>query len=164
MSYQRGEVVTVPFPYTNLAQTKLRPVLIVSSDAYNVASPHVVAAQITTKVTRAGSFDHVLIDWKAAGLKYPSAVRTNLSTIENAIIQRLIGRLTLNDLAQFDIKICMALTTDVAAASYLRTNVTLEQLPGALVQGLSEKVVGAAVTIAGSEPAIDLDHLRSLIS
>ncbi|MEA3397813.1 MAG: type II toxin-antitoxin system PemK/MazF family toxin [Chloroflexota bacterium] len=34
MAFQRGDVVLIPFPYTDLSASKTRPVVVVSSDIY----------------------------------------------------------------------------------------------------------------------------------
>ncbi|MGH7968337.1 MAG: type II toxin-antitoxin system PemK/MazF family toxin, partial [Limisphaerales bacterium] len=50
MSYKRGEVVLVPFPFTNLSSTKQRPALVVSADAFNAVRDDVLVAAITSQV------------------------------------------------------------------------------------------------------------------
>ena len=47
MPYEFGDVVLVPFPFTNQAAFKKRPASIVSSRAYNVAKPDVIIMAIT---------------------------------------------------------------------------------------------------------------------
>lgn len=39
MIYKQGEIVLVPFPYSDLSGSKRRPVLIVSNDAYKYFFP-----------------------------------------------------------------------------------------------------------------------------
>ena len=48
----RGDVVLVPFPFTDLSDTKRRPALILSSGAYNEATGDVIIAQITSPYPR----------------------------------------------------------------------------------------------------------------
>ena len=45
--YQRGDIVSVPFPFTDLSQTKLRPALIVSNDDVNNTTD-VIVVMITS--------------------------------------------------------------------------------------------------------------------
>ena len=73
MPFNRGEIVAVPYPFTDLTGSKTRPALIVSSDLYNRSCPDILVAAITTQLSRVTSFDHVLTDWKGAGLRYQSA-------------------------------------------------------------------------------------------
>lgn len=48
MPYKQGDVVIVPFPFTNLSGTKNRPAVIVSNRGVNNSSD-VILAQITTQ-------------------------------------------------------------------------------------------------------------------
>jgi len=48
MPYRRGDVIAVPYDYSDLTGGKVRPAVIVSSDAYNLARLDVVAAGISS--------------------------------------------------------------------------------------------------------------------
>jgi mRNA interferase MazF len=56
MKYRQGQIVLVPFPYSDLSGSKRRPVLIVSNDEYNTSFPDIVVAAITTKTTKTDDF------------------------------------------------------------------------------------------------------------
>lgn len=99
MPYQRGDVVAVPYDYSDLSGGKVRPAVIVSSDSYNLVSPDVVAAGISTQVAKAGAYDYILNDWIKAGLRYASLVRGRFMTLEQSVIKRSVGRLSQTDLA-----------------------------------------------------------------
>lgn len=105
MPYQRGDVIAVPCDYSDLTGGKVRPAVIVSSEAYNLTRPDVVAAGISSQVAKAGPYDHLLADWAAAGLRYPSLVRGRLLTIEQRLIRRSVGRLSASDMASFEEKL-----------------------------------------------------------
>lgn len=45
--YDFGDVVLVPFPFTNQTTTKKRPAIVVSSDAYNKARPDLILMALT---------------------------------------------------------------------------------------------------------------------
>jgi mRNA interferase MazF len=47
MPYEFGDVVLVPFPFTNQVTTNQRPAVIVSAAAYNRTKPDVVVMAIT---------------------------------------------------------------------------------------------------------------------
>ena len=165
MPYRRGDVIAVPYDYSDLTGGKVRPAVIVSSDAYNLARLNVVAAGISSQVVKAGPYDHVLADWAAAGLRYPSLVRGRLLTIEQNLIRRTVGRLSQADLAAFEEKLAAFLLGDATVADYLLTHVDLTTLPGRVVQSLAEKSARASLTLAArGNPAIDLARLRAILA
>ena len=45
--YKRGDVVLVPFPFTDLSSSKRRPALVISPDALNDQMEDVVVAALT---------------------------------------------------------------------------------------------------------------------
>jgi mRNA interferase MazF len=49
MPFEFGDVVLVPFPFTDQTTAKQRPAVIVSSLAYNQAKPDVVVMAITSQ-------------------------------------------------------------------------------------------------------------------
>ena len=46
--YKKGDVVLVPFPFSNQTAAKKRPAVIISSDAYNNISSDIVIMAITS--------------------------------------------------------------------------------------------------------------------
>lgn len=44
MAFQRGDVVLIPFPFTDLTTTKTRPAVVVSSAAYQSVRPELLLA------------------------------------------------------------------------------------------------------------------------
>jgi mRNA interferase MazF len=78
-TYRRGDVVLVPFPFTDLTGTKQRPAVVISSDAFNAGHADVVLAAITSRVPTTLSPDEIAIsssDLGPSGLLKPSVVRT----------------------------------------------------------------------------------------
>ena len=47
--YRRGDIVLVPFPFTDLSSTKKRPALVVSPDTFNEHAQDVVLVAITSQ-------------------------------------------------------------------------------------------------------------------
>jgi mRNA interferase MazF len=71
-SYRFGDVVLVPFPFTDQSAAKKRPAVIVSSGQYHAHRPDVVLMAITSQVKPSLAFGEVSItDWKKAGLIKP---------------------------------------------------------------------------------------------
>jgi mRNA interferase MazF len=164
MPYRRGDVVAVPYEYSDLTGGKVRPAVIVSSDSYNLARPDVVAAGISTQVAKVGPYDHVLTDWAAAGLRYPSLVRGRLLTIEQRLIRRNVGHLSARDLASVDEKLASFLFGEQAIVEYVLKRIDMTALPGQLVQSMAEKSLRASVILASRAGLlIDLDRLRKIL-
>jgi mRNA interferase MazF len=95
---QRCDVVMVEFPYTDAAQSKVRPAVVVQNDRDNQRLRKTVVAMITGNLRRRGDPSHLLIDPAAepsTGLRYPSLVScNNLLTTEQMDIRQTIGHLS----------------------------------------------------------------------
>ncbi|MFN8491510.1 MAG: type II toxin-antitoxin system PemK/MazF family toxin [Caldilineaceae bacterium] len=161
--YRRGDVIAVPYEYSDLSGGKVRPAVVVSSDAYNLARLDVVAAGISTQVSKVSSYDYILSDWAIAGLRYPSLVRGRLLTLEQSLIHRTIGRLSLADLAGVEAKLASFLLSNITVAEYLISEIDLTLLPGRVVQALAEKSLQASVNLTKrAESDIHIERLRAL--
>ena len=99
---RRGDVVLVGFVFSDESGEKLRPAMIISSSAYHRARQEVMVAAITSNVKRRLFGDHRLVDWKRAGLLFPSLVTGIIRTIKRTMIARKIGSLTRLDLESVD--------------------------------------------------------------
>lgn len=93
MRFEFGDIVLVPFPFTDQSAAKKRPAVIVSSAAYNVERPDVVVMAVTSQVRAENHFDIALADWRQAGLLKPSVVKPVIATIEQTLVIRQLGRL-----------------------------------------------------------------------
>ena len=85
MKYSQGDIVLLPYPYTDLSNTKQRPAVIISKDSVN--KQNYIVAKITS-VIRGDRFSFPIstndIDRE---LKYESEVRTNeVFTVSPTII------------------------------------------------------------------------------
>lgn len=91
--YKQGDIVFVPYPYTDLTRTKKRPVIIISNDKIN--KENFIVAKITS-VIRNDEFSFTLKDKDLdSKLNKQSEVRTNeLFTIHKTLIIRKFARLT----------------------------------------------------------------------
>jgi len=98
MSFKFGEVVLVPFPFTDQTASKQRPAVIVSNIAYNQSRPDVVVMPITSQFRPSPALGEVWIgQWQAAGLLKPSAIKPVFATLEQGLIIRPLGKLAAVD-------------------------------------------------------------------
>jgi mRNA interferase MazF len=97
---RQGQIVLVPFPFSNEPETnKRRPALVISANWYNQSKPDCILAAITSVVPPELSQDEVLLsgaEAKQCGLLNDSIIRTGkLFTIEQGRIVRQLGQITL---------------------------------------------------------------------
>ncbi len=91
--FKAGDVVVLDFPGVN--GTKRRPAVVLSSYTYHAHRPDCIVGLITSQTAGGlGPTDHALQDWKAAGLRLPSAFRAFLVTVPRSVVTGPIGRLT----------------------------------------------------------------------
>ena len=97
--YSFGDVVLVPFPFTDQSGLKKRPAVVVSSAEYHGQRRDLVIMAVTTQVrVRPGFGELTVTDWKKAGLLAPSAVKPVLTTIERRLVLKKLGQLQSADL------------------------------------------------------------------
>ena len=89
-----GDLVLVPFPFSDQSATKRRPAVVVSSAAYHRERPDLVILAVTSQVRPAGGVgEAAVVKWKEAGLLKPSVLKPVLATIERSLVLRKLGRL-----------------------------------------------------------------------
>jgi len=95
-TYSQGQIILVPFPYTDFSAIKKPPAVVMSSAVYNATHPDVILAPITSRLS--GTSDETTItDWKAAGLIKPSCIKPILASFETQLVIRQIGALSDTD-------------------------------------------------------------------
>jgi mRNA interferase MazF len=94
----RGDVVLVGFVFSDESGRKVRPALVISSSAYHRARQEIIVAAITSNVRRRLFADHLLTDWKAAGLLFPSLVTAIVRTVKRTMVDQKLGSLTKSDM------------------------------------------------------------------
>ena len=95
--FSPGDVVIVPFPFTDRDAVKRRPALVCSSAAFNRQARHVVLAMITTSTHSAWPCDVPIQDLDTSGLPAPSVVRWKLFTLDASFVLRRAGALSARD-------------------------------------------------------------------
>ena len=83
MPYQRGEVVYVPFQYSELSGGKVRPAIVVNSAEFQAVEQLYIVAAVTSNVT-ASSLGHRIVDATSAGLKIAQPGASYLADLEPA--------------------------------------------------------------------------------
>lgn len=101
-AYKRGDAVLVGFVFSDESGKKLRPALVISSSAYNRGRKEVVVAAITSNVRRRFFGDHLIVDWKGAGLLFPSIATGILRTVTRGVIDRKLGVMAKVDMDAVD--------------------------------------------------------------
>jgi mRNA interferase MazF len=92
-----GDILLAQYPFTDGSASKLRPVLIVSSDQFN-AGHDLVVLPISSQPDPSDKFSYYidlsLPQFAGTGLRYSSAVKwTKPLAISIAVIKRRLGRL-----------------------------------------------------------------------
>lgn len=97
-AYTFGDVVLVPFPFSNQTGIKKRPAVIVSSRDYNTSREDVLILAITSQAHTTHDYATFCInDWKPAGLLKPSYAKPVLTTLEQSLVIRSMGHLSTTD-------------------------------------------------------------------
>ena len=92
---QPGEVWLADIPFTNGTASKLRPVLVLWTDAADVVVAAITSAQPRTPT------DVALQNWAAAGLRVASTARmSRLDCLEQTLLRRRLGVLAPSDAEQ----------------------------------------------------------------
>ncbi len=92
-SYSRGDVVKVPFPYTDRATRQFRPALVVSTGDLEDVHGLLWVLMITSAENRGWPGDVSVANLGGAGLPVPSVIRTaKIATIEVSDASKL-GRI-----------------------------------------------------------------------
>ncbi len=102
IEYKRGDIVLVNFVFTAETGSKRRPVLLLSSEQYMEERQEVIVSAITSNTRRLLVGDHLMFDWEAAGLLFPSVTTGIVRTIKQSMIGRKMGEVSARDLAEIE--------------------------------------------------------------
>jgi mRNA interferase MazF len=98
---KKGDIVLVPFPFTDLSQTKLRPAVVLYTEPTNndVTLCFITSQGIDTLFAGEFLLDTADPEFSSTGLKVASKVRvTRIMTIERKLIARRLGTLGSNQI------------------------------------------------------------------
>lgn len=100
MKVSRGDVVLLDFPFSNSPGSKVRPAVVVQSDAHNRRMTQTIVALVTKTIRRADREPAQFLirsdspEGKTAGLHFDSIINcTNLYTVHQDFLRFRIGRL-----------------------------------------------------------------------
>ncbi|NET35566.1 MAG: type II toxin-antitoxin system PemK/MazF family toxin [Cyanothece sp. SIO1E1] len=98
MTYEFGDVLLIPFPFTDQSTTKKRPAVVISSNHYNRRYLDVILMAISSQMQATAYSDNLVIqDWQSAGLLKPSVIKPIITTVETSLILRKLGILAMED-------------------------------------------------------------------
>ncbi len=166
MTLQRGDVVLIPFPYTDFSATKTRPAVVISSHVYHSARPELLLMYVSSQLSQANrGIDYVLADWKKARLLKPSFVRPKIAAIRPTLVVHHVGALTENDLLEVDRCLRRAMNLTETALADILDEVDFSTQPPPLLQGLAEQSTTSLVSLlAAGNKDVSLERLRDLIT
>ena len=92
-NYNFGDVILVPFPFTDQSSIKQRPAVVISNDAYHLAYIDIIVMAITSQ-PRVNNVGEVFITkWKEACLLKPSVIKPVFTTLEKSLVIAKLGQL-----------------------------------------------------------------------
>ncbi len=89
--FKQGDVVVVPFPYTDQLAEKRRPALVISNSSFHQRNGLVWVAMITSAENDPWA-DDILLPSAGSGLSAPSVIRiSKIATIDQSRVLRKVG-------------------------------------------------------------------------
>jgi mRNA interferase MazF len=97
-TYSFGDVLLVPFLFTDRTASKKRPAIVISSNDYNSARPDLIVIGVSSQINSPLLYGEMEIqDWQSAGLLKISVVKSVITTIEKGLVIRQLGNLQTSD-------------------------------------------------------------------
>jgi len=97
MNCSRNDVVLLPIPFTDLTSRKVRPAVVVGGKGADLFLIPITSVLANT--------DFPLVEWRTAGLNVPSGIKAQFATVEEKLVVKIVGRLTLNDAKILDARL-----------------------------------------------------------
>ena len=91
MSYSKNDIVLLPIPFTDLTSRKVRPAVIIGKGS------HVGDLFVVPISSQMQNMDLSLQDWNAAGLNVQCGIKSQIATIEDRLVIKRVGALSLRD-------------------------------------------------------------------
>lgn len=107
--FRPGDVVLVPFPFSDLSGTKKRPALVLAA----VSNGELICTMLTSR-QKADRCEHVIAAWREAGLIKPTVVRiARLFTIDRSVVLRKLGSLEVREFREVLAKVVALLVVGI---------------------------------------------------
>lgn len=98
---QKGDILLIPFPFTDLSGNKLRPAVVLFATSLDVT-----VCFITTQLQWQESTDVLILPTENNGIKKISLIRTSkIATLDKTLVIGKIGSVDNKDASQLDIKL-----------------------------------------------------------
>ena len=96
-SFNQGDIILIPFPFTDFSTLKQRPAVIISSNAFNNTHNDVIVMAMTSRIPDTISNEEYLLegaDIEMSRLPKPSVIKTGkIVTINKMLIRKKLGGL-----------------------------------------------------------------------
>ena len=96
MSFSKGEIVLLPIPFTDLTSRKVRPAVIIGHSSHAGDLFVVPISSVLQNV------DLAIQDWRSASLNVPCGIKSQIATIEQALVVKTVGALCGTDAAALE--------------------------------------------------------------
>ena len=106
-SFEQGEIVVAPIPFSSQFSAKIRPALVISKEEYNNKSEDIILLKVTSK-GKDYPFDIELKekDLSSGKLKYESVIQADFPVvIEKRSVSQNIGKISVQKLKEIKQKI-----------------------------------------------------------
>lgn len=94
MNCSRNDIVLLPIPFTDLTSHKVRPAIVIGRSGADLFLVPISSVLPNT--------DFALKEWRAAGLNVSSGVKAQLATVEDRLVVKIVGTLSLADRQMLD--------------------------------------------------------------
>jgi mRNA interferase MazF len=93
--FKQGDILLIPFPYSDMTATKQRPVIVLSNSYYNESHQDIVVAAITSNVTQKEYLVRITDnDLEEGQLKLDSVIRADkVYTFSKRIVNKKFGHI-----------------------------------------------------------------------
>ena len=95
---KKGSVILIPFPFTDLRGSKIRPAVVLSNSGLDVT-----ICFITSEFKWKTEYDIFILPSTSNGLKVPSLIRIGkIATIDSTLVLGELGELSNAEIAEID--------------------------------------------------------------